>query len=470
MVRLPSIRELGLWGTVGASEDVAMPDLRRSRTASPSNVDACSPRFIKTEDQDHHASSQLQPAPSLRASHCESASLIRPNLSPLSPTNSDTGSSLSLKNSKAYPSIFALEPRVSTTHNAFEDCSWSTSQRRRDSDDSVAGTVTSTPSLDGSCASFCSSGDEASPALAPSTPRDVSQAPYFRDLSSEWQQQQQQHHLSFQQASDYDHHVISEPFFKDPFYISLPPSSAIPRRALPPPPNRRSANPSSTPRRRSPSSRQPSSPPSSYRIEKPKTQRAKPKNMTGEAHCNEKYTQEENFFLIHHRGDLAMPWKQVERLFDQRFCSGGSGSGTGSGSSGRPYRREGGVQSQYYRLNARCPQMAGADKLLVFGPRPGGVHDRGADRFDENDNLVFECKVRRGIKRSLVERYAEQVVEGRYEWIPEEVMREAERLAALRRPHRLAWEAEKASNPALTELAKDWPVIATKKDDSTIIS
>ncbi|KAB5558079.1 hypothetical protein GE09DRAFT_99889 [Coniochaeta sp. 2T2.1] len=302
LTKLPSIRELGLWGTAGASEDVAMPDLRRSQTASPSNIDAYSPRFIKTEDQDHHASPQLQPAPTLRASHY-------------------TGSSLSVRDSKAYPSIFALEPR-------------------------------------------------------------------------------------------------------DPFYISLPPSSTISRRALPPPPNRRSTNPSSSPRRRSLSSRQPSSTPFSYRIEKPKTQRAKPKNTTGEAHCNEKYTQEENFFLIHHRGDLAMPWKQVERLFDQRFCSGG----TGVSGSGRPYRREGGVQSQYYRLNARCPQMNGPDKLLVFGPRPGGVHDRGVDRFDENDNLVFECKVRRGIKRSLVERYAEQVVEGRYEWIPEEVMREAERL------------------------------------------
>jgi hypothetical protein len=148
-----------------------------------------------------------------------------------------------------------------------------------------------------------------------------------------------------------------------------------------------------------------------YKVQK--RERARPKN-TGQAHCNEKYTTEENRFLIYFRVDHPMSWQQLESAYNERFTYGS-----------RPHRTDGGLQSQFYRLNTICPEMTD-DKLLVFGPRSQLEAD--THKYNEYDNMTFDCKVRLGGKVSLIDRYAEQIVEENWSWITDEDMLEAMRL------------------------------------------
>lgn len=148
-----------------------------------------------------------------------------------------------------------------------------------------------------------------------------------------------------------------------------------------------------------------------YKVQK--RERAKPKN-TGQAHCNEKYTTEENRFLIYFRVDHPMSWQQLEVAYNERFTRGS-----------RPHRTDGGLQSQFYRLNTVCPEMTD-DKLLVFGPRSKLEADK--HKYNEYDNMTFDCKVRLGGKVSLIDRYAEQIVEENWSWISREDMARAKRL------------------------------------------
>jgi hypothetical protein len=167
------------------------------------------------------------------------------------------------------------------------------------------------------------------------------------------------------------------------------------------------------PRRHSHKAQSPSlgSQQSAYKVQK--KERAKPKN-TGQAHCNEKYTTEEDRFLVYFRVDHTMTWQQVETMYNERFTRGS-----------RPYRTDGGLQSQFYRLNKVCPVLTD-DKLLVFGPTTEA--EAKVNQYNEYDNLTWDCKQRQGKPASLVDRYAEQIVEEQWEWISEEDMAEAKRL------------------------------------------
>jgi hypothetical protein len=122
---------------------------------------------------------------------------------------------------------------------------------------------------------------------------------------------------------------------------------------------------------------------------------------------NDEYEFVESLFIIYHVVDRGLPWKEVEALFKKRF----------------PERSEGGVQCQYYRLNARIPVL-NSEGLLDFGPftkeelgdktvvspRPypleGGVRYR-----------IHEIKCREVRTVSLAERYPEEVVYGGHDWI-----------------------------------------------------
>lgn len=172
--------------------------------------------------------------------------------------------------------------------------------------------------------------------------------------------------------------------------------------------------------RRNQASKAPDSPRGSlqpaYKVQK--RERARPKN-TGTAHCNEKYTTEENRFLIYFRVDHPLSWQQMEIVYNERFTHGS-----------RPHRTDGGLQSQFYRLNTVCPEMT-EDKLLVFGPRTEEEKNDMSVKFNEYDNLTFDCKVRMGGKVSLIDRYAEQIVEENWSWIRPEDMREAKKLGEL---------------------------------------
>lgn len=117
---------------------------------------------------------------------------------------------------------------------------------------------------------------------------------------------------------------------------------------------------------------------------------------TGQAHCNEKYTTEENRFLVYFRVDHPISWQKLEAVYNKRFRHGS-----------RPHRTDGGLQSQFYRLNTVCPDVT--DDKLVIGPRSQLEATR--HKYNEYDNMTFDCKVRLGGKVSLIHRNAEQIVQ-----------------------------------------------------------
>jgi len=274
------------------------------------------------------------------------------------------------------PRVSTLEPPVEIQkQDLFEDYG-SSSNRRRGSADSAA----STPSLVGSFTSNCSRG--VSPTSTPSTPHEFQNSAYL------WDAKPKEHPQA--QSPDYD--SWSKAYLRE----SL--TSRGPRR------NHHKTKATDC----SPGSHQPA-----YKVQK--RERAKPKNNNGLAHCNEKYTSEENRFLIYFRVDHPLSWQQLEVEYNKRFPE-----------STRPYRTDGGLQSQFYRLNTVCPEMT-EDKLLVFGPTAEHKQDEST-KFNEYDNMTFDCKVRMGGKVSLIDRYAEQIVECNYPWITSEDMREAEKL------------------------------------------
>lgn len=264
--------------------------------------------------------------------------------------------------------------------NGFEDQNSSSDQRRGSAD-----SVSSTPSLSGSFTSSRSSSDSASPALTPSTPQEIPNSAYLWDLGGK------------------DVLQAHAPIEFDGW------SRSLAREAL-----------SSRTRYSLHKDRAPGSPRGSlqpaYKVQK--KERARPKS-TGTAHCNEKYTTEENRFLIYFRVDHPLSWQQIEVAYNERFTRGS-----------RPHRTDGGLQSQFYRLNTVCPEMT-EGKQLVFGPKTEEDKKNMSLKFNEYDNLTFDCKVRMGGKVSLIDRYAEQIVEENWEWIKPEDMREAKILGKL---------------------------------------
>lgn len=316
-----------------------------------------------------------------------------------------------------------LEPPVEIqTQDAFEKYR-SSSNRRRGSADSIS----STPSLVGSFTSSCS--DNTPPASTPGTPHEFHNSAYLWDPNPKENLQVP--------APDYDSRW-SKTYHQE--------SSRTHRRNYS---TTKSCNVSR-------GSQQPA-----YKVQR--RERARPKNISGQAHCNEKYTDEENRFLIYFRVDHPLSWQQLEAEYNRRFPEGT-----------RPYRTDGGLQSQFYRQNTVCPEMTD-DKLLVFGPteeHEAQIKEAHETKdktlmlsFNEYDNMTFDCKVRLGGKVSLIDRYAEQIAECDYPWMTEQDKTEARRLgesflsytfnalghlltsypAALRHPYRLAWEARKAS-------------------------
>jgi hypothetical protein len=123
-------------------------------------------------------------------------------------------------------------------------------------------------------------------------------------------------------------------------------------------------------------------------------------------HINKEYTTEQNYFIIYHAVDLKRPWKQVEVDFENEFGSG-------------VRRTDGGLQSTYYRCNDHCP-VVDANGLLTYGEGEG---------FDRNGVKVGSAKIRSG-KVTLVDRYAEELVQAGYRWIQPNDMLAARELGA----------------------------------------
>ncbi|KAK0623514.1 hypothetical protein B0T14DRAFT_564862 [Immersiella caudata] len=144
---------------------------------------------------------------------------------------------------------------------------------------------------------------------------------------------------------------------------------------------------------------------------------------------NNKYTFVQSLFVIYHTVDLGLPWKETQKRFEKWF----------------PERTEGGVQCQYYRLNARIPVIA-SEGLLDLGPftkeelddkkvvsqdpypREGGVRYR-----------IHELKCRQDRAVPLAERFPEEIAYGNHPWIlPEHRNDQKIRLAAEKRARQRA--------------------------------
>jgi hypothetical protein len=134
-------------------------------------------------------------------------------------------------------------------------------------------------------------------------------------------------------------------------------------------------------------------------------------------------------FIIYHTVDLGLVWADTWARFRKWFPD-------------RPERSVGGIQCQYYRLNAKIPKVD-AEGLLDFGPftkdelkddkvvskQPypleGGVRYR-----------VWEQKCRQDRQIPLSERFPEEVAYGGHPWIlPEHRNNEKTKMVGKLSPH-----------------------------------
>jgi len=125
--------------------------------------------------------------------------------------------------------------------------------------------------------------------------------------------------------------------------------------------------------------------------------------------CNEKYDFIESLFIIYHTVDRGLSWAETEEHFKKWFPD-------------NPLRTTGGVQCQYYRLNARIPALD-SKGLLDFGPFT--KEELRNEKVVSKDPYPLEGGVRYRIHEvkcrdrtvPLSERFPEEVVSGDHPWI-----------------------------------------------------
>ncbi len=134
-----------------------------------------------------------------------------------------------------------------------------------------------------------------------------------------------------------------------------------------------------------------------------KPRRAPPRpSPTGRGHINTPYAEEQNYWIIYHKVDLGLSWKEIEDRYNGMFPHLG--------------RTDGGLQSTFYRFNDRTPMMT-EDRLLV-------LDDNSPETYAGVGYRTHKVKARSSGKRgeisgrvTLIERYAEQVADRGYKWV-----------------------------------------------------
>ncbi|KAH8890751.1 hypothetical protein GQ53DRAFT_156177 [Thozetella sp. PMI_491] len=163
-----------------------------------------------------------------------------------------------------------------------------------------------------------------------------------------------------------------------------------------------------------------------------KPRRAPPRSR-GKPHNNIPYTEEQNHWVIYHKVDLGLSWREVEDRFNLLFPLP------------PPYdRTDGGLQSTFYRWNDRMPLMTD-DWLLV-------LDDRSRETYAGVGFRTHKVKVRASGKSgeasgnvTLIARYAEQIVDRGYSWIRPADMATAREVAIRRRKQRQEYLEMKAA-------------------------
>ncbi|CCC05856.1 unnamed protein product [Sordaria macrospora k-hell] len=134
---------------------------------------------------------------------------------------------------------------------------------------------------------------------------------------------------------------------------------------------------------------------------------------------NIQYTPEQNLFIIYHKDDLEVPWAEIEKRYNARFPG--------------LYRTAGGLNCNYYRLNAKLPRTEDSDKFsLIFDERPRydpkNLGKQLPLTWDEYEGVRFQTvhvQVMQAAKVlghpiGLMWRCPEELVKGENEWVLEE--------------------------------------------------
>ncbi|KAK0630584.1 hypothetical protein B0T17DRAFT_224624 [Bombardia bombarda] len=86
---------------------------------------------------------------------------------------------------------------------------------------------------------------------------------------------------------------------------------------------------------------------------------------------NQKYTEEQNFFMIYHKADRSMQWAEITELFNSYFHDG---------------RTRGGLECAYYRTNWEIPATTN-EGLMIFEMPPSYAITPPAPGQTRNDTM-----------------------------------------------------------------------------------
>ncbi|KAH6624932.1 hypothetical protein B0J18DRAFT_466115 [Chaetomium sp. MPI-SDFR-AT-0129] len=216
-------------------------------------------------------------------------------------------------------------------------------------------------------------------------------------------------------------------------------------------PNNHQTQPSSSPKAQSQS--QPN---------RPKSQTQKDTQPPKQKRNNKPYTFEQEAFVVYHRIDLDLPWERVRQAYMARWPD--------------IARSVGGLECAYYRANGRVPDVvfgkgdSGGELVLVEGGERevdlGGCEVRGGsgsgseeeeeDCEGEGEEGKEVYKVYKGVayrtrgvkcrkaRISLLERFPEELVDERNEWVRAEHRVVARDTAEKRRRQREEWLAARS--------------------------
>ncbi|KAK3692938.1 hypothetical protein B0T22DRAFT_504146 [Podospora appendiculata] len=150
---------------------------------------------------------------------------------------------------------------------------------------------------------------------------------------------------------------------------------------------------------------------------------SKPKKE--EKHCNKPYTFEQEIFFIYLKTDLGLTWEEVAARYMARFPKHMYGA----------ERSVGGLNCSYYRTNSKIPAIT-KDGLMIF--------DNLDPRTDKHSYKGVKYKVKhvqcRTAEVSLLERFPEELVDERNDWVLPEHREMARDIAARRARQREEWQ------------------------------
>jgi len=165
----------------------------------------------------------------------------------------------------------------------------------------------------------------------------------------------------------------------------------------------------------------------------PQKKKIRPKKV------NKPYTREQELFIVYHRADRKMTWAELRDAYMARFLEHVWGV----------RRTAGGMQCAYYRSNGRMPETTADGLLVLTDSTDKKTTDEGLDGVRY---MTFEHQVRES-EIKLIDRFPEEMVDPKYDWVLPEHREEARPAAERRNQQRWEWLHKKAAAPAPAPLS-----------------